>query len=131
MLLREAGFVVSDADNAVLPGLEHVRSRLSSGNVELLAGAAPELEREMMSYAWDERAQSRGEDKPGSTTDDHACDALRYALFMGSDPEAEVRELDALRARHPDVDWMDPMFDGRPGSTRWVARQRERRQLTA
>uniref|UniRef100_UPI00055173B2 terminase large subunit n=1 Tax=Caloramator sp. ALD01 TaxID=1031288 RepID=UPI00055173B2 len=35
--------------------------------------------REFYSYAWDKKAQERGEDKPLKVAD-HALDALRYAL---------------------------------------------------
>ena len=38
------------------------------------------VQKEFSSYAWDEKAQMRGEDKP-LPENDHALDAIRYALY--------------------------------------------------
>ena len=68
---------VVNADNSVKTGIQTTQRWLESGRLRLALGAAPELEREMATYAWDEGAQARGEDKPVKSND-HACDALRY-----------------------------------------------------
>lgn len=71
-----------EADNAVLDGIRNVSSLLSAGRLQFLTHddgkpAAPELERELLGYVWDEKAQKKGEDTP-SKVDDHGPDALRY-----------------------------------------------------
>lgn len=75
---REQGFKVRDANNAVLDGIRIVGARLGADELTV----APEcinLRREISSYAWDTKAQERGEDKP-KKENDHACDALRYGV---------------------------------------------------
>ena len=76
---------VLNANNKVLDGIQETRRRLESGGIRIARGAAPELEREMSTYAWDEAAQERGEDKPVKA-DDHACDALRYYCATSPPP---------------------------------------------
>lgn len=71
---------VRNADNSVVEGIQTTQSWLDSGRMRIARGAAPELEREMATYAWDEGAQDRGVDKPVKA-DDHACDALRYYCY--------------------------------------------------
>ena len=71
---------VRNADNSVVEGIQTTQSWLDSGRIRIVRGAAPELEREMATYAWDEGAQDRGVDKPVKA-DDHACDALRYYCY--------------------------------------------------
>ena len=74
--LRQRVHVVN-AENSVVEGIQTTQRWLESGRLRLARGAAPELEREMATYAWDEAAQARGLDKPVKAND-HACDALRY-----------------------------------------------------
>ena len=77
LLLKRAGYRLRDAENDVLAGLAATDARLTAGNVKLLEGQCPHLERELAEYAWDARAQDRGEDRPVKSGD-HAVDALRY-----------------------------------------------------
>lgn len=65
------------ADNPVLDGIRNVSSLLAAGRLLFVEGAAPELERELLGYVWDEKAQAKGEDVPVKQ-DDHGADALRY-----------------------------------------------------
>lgn len=65
--------------NAVRDGIRNIASLLGRGRLRFVEGAAPELEREMLGYVWDEKAAERGEDAPVKT-DDHGPDALRYAV---------------------------------------------------
>ncbi|WP_282698217.1 PBSX family phage terminase large subunit [Streptomyces sp. CC208A] len=69
---------VSPAVNDVLDGIRSVSVALSSGLLRIHRSCAGVLG-ELPSYAWDERAAERGEDKPVKTND-HSADALRYAL---------------------------------------------------
>lgn len=67
------------ADNSVLDGIRVVSSLLAAGRLLFVDGAAPELEREMLGYVWDPKAQKVGEDAP-MKVDDHGPDALRYGV---------------------------------------------------
>lgn len=67
------------ADNAVLEGIQLVSSAIDAG-VLMIHPRCKHLIDELQGYSWDSKAQERGEDKPVKTND-HACDALRYALM--------------------------------------------------
>ncbi|MFJ3097362.1 PBSX family phage terminase large subunit [Streptomyces hydrogenans] len=69
---------VAPAVNDVLDGIRSVSVALSSGLLRIHRSCTGVLG-ELPSYAWDERAAERGEDKPVKTND-HSADALRYAL---------------------------------------------------
>lgn len=68
-----------EADNDVLSGIRFVAQYLANGTLKI-CDSAQSLIREMGAYAWDIKASARGIDRP-SKKHDHACDALRYALF--------------------------------------------------
>ena len=70
---------VKRADNAVLEGIQLVSSAIDAG-VLMIHPRCKHLIDEIQGYSWDSKAQERGEDKPVKTND-HACDALRYALM--------------------------------------------------
>lgn len=79
-LLRNRGWTgLVAADNSVLDGIRNVSLLLSSGRLRFVQGAAPELERELLGYVWDPKAQAKGIDQP-MKVDDHGCDAIRYAV---------------------------------------------------
>ena len=57
---------------------------------------------EIQGYAWDPKAQERGEDKPVKTND-HACDALRYALMAHRrEINRRVMQIDREKPLPPD-----------------------------
>lgn len=70
---------IKRADNAVLEGIQLVSSAIDAG-VLMIHPCCRHLIDEIQGYSWDPKAQERGEDKPVKTND-HACDALRYALM--------------------------------------------------
>jgi PBSX family phage terminase large subunit len=74
--LRQRGFPVIPADNAVVDGIRLTASWIASGRLKV-SKKCVNLIREIESYVWDEKAQLRGEDAP-LKKNDHACDALRY-----------------------------------------------------
>lgn len=77
---RWAGLTEPDEHiNAVRDGIRDVGSLVASRRLLFLAGAAPQLERELLGYVWDDKASLRGEDRPVKV-DDHGPDALRYAV---------------------------------------------------
>ena len=67
------------ADNSVNEGVQLVGSALSAGLIRIHP-RCKNLIRELSGYRWDPKAQAAGQDKP-LKHDDHACDALRYALM--------------------------------------------------
>ena len=69
---------VAQADNTVLDGIRKVSSLLSAEKLFVHKSCKGLLE-EFTSYAWDPKAQERGEDKPIKEFD-HSLDALRYAI---------------------------------------------------
>lgn len=76
--MRQADLPVLDANNDVLLGIK-VTSKFISGKNIVIHKSCTTLREQIQSYAWDSKAADRGEDKPVKK-DDHACDALRYAL---------------------------------------------------
>jgi PBSX family phage terminase large subunit len=78
-LRRDGVRRVYDADNDVIPGIRKVSNALHSGRLKIHVSCI-NLVKQMSTYAWDEKAQERGEDKP-LKVDDHAPDALRYAMM--------------------------------------------------
>ena len=77
--LRRAGMAVIDADNDVLEGIRVTASLISEGVLSILNNCT-NLIREIEGYIWDSRKANLGYDAP-LKKDDHACDALRYAVF--------------------------------------------------
>ena len=69
---------VAQANNAVLDGIRKISSLLSAEKL-FIHKSCKGLQEEFTSYAWDPKAQERGEDKPIKGFD-HSLDALRYAI---------------------------------------------------
>lgn len=74
--LRKRGYSVLPARNDVLDGIRLVGNLLNLGQI-LFYTSCENTIREFASYVWDEKAISRGEDKPIKQYD-HAMDAVRY-----------------------------------------------------
>jgi PBSX family phage terminase large subunit len=79
--LRNAypGLDIRYAIKDVLPGIQNVAQLMFSGRLKI-SDKCPKLLEELAGYIWDSKAQERGEDAPVKTND-HACDALRYACM--------------------------------------------------
>jgi len=77
--LKRKGVAVYEADNAVLDGVRFVGTLLQNNKLKINAKCKNVI-REFASYVWDAKAQQRGEDKP-LKENDHAMDALRYAIY--------------------------------------------------
>jgi len=67
------------ADNDVLGGIRKIASMIGNGDLIINSEKCPVRVSEMETYAWDQSAADRGEDKP-QKIDDHVVDALRYAV---------------------------------------------------
>lgn len=75
--LRNRGYHVIEADNNVLDGIRITATMIKKRRILVRRGKCKNLEREIESYVWDEKAMLRGEEAPVKL-DDHAMDALRY-----------------------------------------------------
>lgn len=73
---------VVKADNNVLDGIQHVANMFYDESLYVVDKCTVLID-ELQIYSWDSKAQERGEDKP-IKEHDHACDALRYALFTSA-----------------------------------------------
>jgi PBSX family phage terminase large subunit len=77
--LRRRGLHVVDADNDVTDGIIFMCSEMQKGSL-LVCHECKGLIKEIESYVWDPKASEKGEDRP-LKKDDHALDALRYAVY--------------------------------------------------
>lgn len=64
--------------NEVDSGIQKMTSEMKDGNLYVLE-SCPNLIREIESYVWDPKSSEKGYDEP-LKRDDHAVDALRYAI---------------------------------------------------
>lgn len=76
---RRAGLAVAPAENAVVDGIRFVASLFAANRLRIHRRCAVLLG-ELPGYVWDAHAAEHGEDRP-LKVNDHACDALRYALW--------------------------------------------------
>ena len=75
--LRNRGLRVLDAKNDVREGIATTAVLIERRRVRAEKHRCPSLLREIHSYAWDEKARQKGEERPVKDHD-HAMDALRY-----------------------------------------------------
>lgn len=99
--LQKQGFHnIFEAENEVVTGINYV-ANLVGGETMKICRNCKHLIQEFQSYVWDSKAQKKGIDKP-LKQDDHALDALRYAIFthkFGKDgSRLSPRDLDQMQA---------------------------------
>ena len=75
--LEKRGIWVMDADNEVLDGIRRTASALKLGKIRVHRDNCPNTQREMQSYAWNDKKAKLGEEEP-IKANDHAADAVRY-----------------------------------------------------
>lgn len=73
---RHNKYIVLQASNGVLDGIRFTASLIKSGKI-LINDACKNLIEELQEYHWDETSE---DDRPIKEKD-HACDALRYAMY--------------------------------------------------
>ncbi len=78
-MMRNGIYNIMDANNDVVPGIRFVGQLVANGTLKICSECV-ETRKEFSTYVWDEKASQRGEDKPVKRND-HALDALRYAIF--------------------------------------------------
>lgn len=77
--LRQRGFYVKEGNNEVLDGIR-VCSTLFQKKKIMIHERCKGTIQELKSYAWDEKAAQRGEEKPLKIRD-HGCDVVRYVCM--------------------------------------------------
>lgn len=78
--LRKRGILPRDGDNDVVSGVRYVASELNKGKLFINRLCQKTVE-EFLAYVWDQDfANKHGVDRP-QKENDHALDALRYAMF--------------------------------------------------
>ena len=100
-LREDSNLRIRTARNAVREGIMLVASALDAGVIRIHPRCKHLID-EIQGYAWDSKAQARGEDKPVKAND-HACDALRYGLMeYERDITRMVMEIGRARPLPPD-----------------------------
>jgi PBSX family phage terminase large subunit len=82
--LQRKGMHVVDADNDVDNGIQKMTSDMKAGRL-FVCGECTNLIREIEGYVWDPKSAERGIDEP-LKQNDHAIDALRYAVYSHKVP---------------------------------------------
>ena len=94
---------IVEADNSLLSGIRFVSGLIGHGALRVTR-SCKHLLSELDSYAWEEKARDKGQDVP-MKKHDHACDALRYALYthldgsFGTDVSMTIDDLNKLKTR--------------------------------
>lgn len=97
---------IYDAENEVNDGIRFVSMYLNNGTMKVCANCK-NLIKEIQSYVWDPKAQTKGEDKPMKQFD-HAIDALRYVCYTHFHNKANS----TMSAIELDRSWMEVIGGG-------------------
>ncbi len=89
---RRAGLPAEKADNAVVPGIAAVASRLGNETMYIHPTCTNTI-REIMGYCWRQGRDGIARHDEPQKVDDHACDALRYAVLALCRPRAMFSQL--------------------------------------
>lgn len=101
--MQRRGYHVIDADNDVENGIQHMTSEMRKGNLFVHERCVNTI-REIEGYVWDPACEKKGYDAP-LKKDDHACDALRYALYTH-----KVSTYDPYKESQSQKDYMQNRF---------------------
>lgn len=101
--LNRRGMHVALANNKVSDGIQIMTSLMKKGDL-LVMENCKNLIREIESYVWDDRSVERGEDEP-LKRDDHAVDALRYAVASHKISRFDVDEYNQKRNNEMRQTW--------------------------
>lgn len=108
--LKRRGLHAVHANNDVFNGIQKLASDLRDGKL-LICRGCKNLIREVESYVWDPKAAERGEDEP-LKKDDHAVDALRYAIASHKPPDFKK-----MQYKHDPQEYLKGRFN--PGGKRF------------
>lgn len=88
---------VVNANNDVFQGIQKLTQEVKEGNLVIVKDCV-NLIREMESYVWDAKKAERGIDEP-IKKDDHAIDALRYAIATHKVSEFNLEDYNRKKAQ--------------------------------
>lgn len=94
---RKRGYHVKDADNDVINGIAQVSTMLLQRRLKFMDTCQYTIA-EFKTYAWDEKAAERGEEKPVKESD-HCMDSVRYFVKTKRLVQKTQSALDAKMAR--------------------------------
>lgn len=77
---KQAGDKVLKAKNDVRPGISMLSTLFALGHIKINKDNCPNLVAELGLYQWDSKKSEHGKEEV-IKANDHACDALRYAIF--------------------------------------------------
>lgn len=77
---QQAGDKVIKAKNDVRPGISMLNTLFTLGHIKINKDECPNLVAELGLYQWDTKKSENGKEEVVKAND-HACDALRYAIF--------------------------------------------------
>jgi PBSX family phage terminase large subunit len=97
--LRRNQWAVKQAINDVIDGIRFVATLLTSGDLCVLK-SCQHLIKEIQGYVWDSKAVKRGIDQP-LKQHDHACDALRYAVYSHYGKRKTLKETQITNETNP------------------------------
>ena len=119
--LRRQRLPVTPANNDVLDGIRYVSDRFIGGDL-VIGRQCHNLIQEIQGYVWDDKAAKNGEDKPLKQRD-HACDAMRYAIFSHWGKKKTLKEPTAeqhYQSNQQNLYGENPMgYDGYTSSYGW------------
>lgn len=94
--VRKRGYHVKDADNDVINGISQVSTMLLQRRLKFMNTCKYTIA-EFKTYAWDEKAADRGEEKPVKESD-HCMDSIRYFVKTKRLVQKTMAALDAKMA---------------------------------
>jgi PBSX family phage terminase large subunit len=101
-----------EADNNIADGIRYISSLLKDGTLKVCRNCKNTI-KEFQSYVWDSKAALKGIEKP-KKENDHALDALRYAMFtfaFGKDTSRlTAKDIDKLYTEAMSGDAQLPRF---------------------
>lgn len=77
---QRAGDLVTNAKNDISKGIAMVGTLFGIGHIYINRDNCPNLVEELGLYKWDEKKSENGKEEVVKTND-HSCDALRYAIY--------------------------------------------------
>ena len=112
--LRRSGLNVREVNKDVVKGIDSVRSLLKNGKLKIHSSCVHLIE-EFESYVYKENRPMSNEQEEPVKENDHALDALRYALFMQNATYTEKRSVSqyiptSIKKGNITNKWLDKSF---------------------
>lgn len=96
--MDQADLLVEEAYNAVLPGIELMKTAFAEGRIHICKEDCPGLQQEIPGYVWDTKAGEKGKEQPVKKAD-HDIDAARYVVATLEDQAVDGSAWDEFERR--------------------------------